>query len=54
MIKQTKEQALPVSVIISALNEEHRIQDTIESARRNNPAEILVVEGGSIIASLPS
>ncbi|MBU1858282.1 MAG: glycosyltransferase [Verrucomicrobia bacterium] len=48
MIKQDKERALPVSVIISALNEEHRIQDAIESARRNNPAEILVVEGGSV------
>lgn len=39
---------LPVSIVICALNEEHRIKDTIESARRNNPFEIIVVEGGSM------
>lgn len=37
----------PVSITISALNEEHRIKDTIISARKNNPAEIIVIEGGS-------
>ena len=37
----------PVSVVICALNEEHRIKDTIESARRNFPSEIIVIEGGS-------
>jgi glycosyltransferase involved in cell wall biosynthesis len=37
----------PVSVIICVLNEEKRIKETIESARRNNPFEIIVVEGGS-------
>jgi glycosyltransferase involved in cell wall biosynthesis len=39
---------LPVSVVICALNEEHRIRDTINSARNNNPCEIIVVEGGSL------
>lgn len=39
---------LPVSIIICALNEEHRIKDTIVSARKNNPFEIIVVEGGSV------
>src|SRR5947207_3175498 len=38
---------LPVSVVICALNEEHRIRDSIESIRRNNPYEVIVVEGGS-------
>ena len=41
------ENKLPVSIIISALNEEHRIADTIISAQKNNPSEIIVVEGGS-------
>jgi hypothetical protein len=39
---------LPVSVIICALNEEHRIKDAINSAKANNPFEIIVVEGGSV------
>ena len=39
---------LPVSVIICALNEEHRIEDAINSAKCNNPYEIIVVEGGSV------
>jgi glycosyltransferase involved in cell wall biosynthesis len=39
---------LPVSVIICALNEEARIQDAIESAKKNNPKEVIVVEGGSL------
>lgn len=39
---------LPISVVICALNEENRIKDTIESAKRNNPFEIIVVEGGSV------
>ena len=38
---------LPISVIICALNEENRIKDAILSARSNNPAEIIVIEGGS-------
>jgi glycosyltransferase involved in cell wall biosynthesis len=37
----------PVSIVICALNEEKSIQKTIESARKNNPFEIIVVEGGS-------
>jgi glycosyltransferase involved in cell wall biosynthesis len=37
----------PVSIVICALNEELRIKDTIESAKNNHPAEIIVVEGGS-------
>ncbi len=38
---------LPVTIVICALNEEGRIKDAIESARKNNPAEVIVVEGGS-------
>ena len=38
----------PVSIIICALNEEKRIQDAIESAKKNNPKEVIVVEGGSL------
>ena len=41
----------PVSIIICALNEQKRIKDTIDSARRNNPVEIIVVEGGSTDAT---
>lgn len=40
-------ESLPISVTISALNEEHRIKDAILSARENGPAEVIVVEGGS-------
>lgn len=36
-----------VSVIIPALNEALRIAASIESARRGNPLEIIVVDGGS-------
>ena len=39
---------LPVSVVICAINEEKRIAETIQSARKNNPNEILVIEGGSV------
>jgi hypothetical protein len=38
---------LPISVVICALNEESRIKDAILSAKKNEPAEIIVVEGGS-------
>jgi glycosyltransferase involved in cell wall biosynthesis len=38
----------PVSIVICALNEEHRIKDAINSAKANNPFEIIVVEGGSV------
>ena len=39
---------LPVTIVICALNEEIRIKDTIESAKKNNPFEIIVIEGGSV------
>ena len=38
---------LPVSVVICAINESKRIKDAILSAKRNNPEEVIVVEGGS-------
>lgn len=47
MFSITRMSKYPVSVVISALNEEKRIKDAIESARQNNPFEIIVVEGGS-------
>jgi glycosyltransferase involved in cell wall biosynthesis len=40
-------ECLPVSVAISALNEGRRIEDAILSARKNNPFEVIVIEGGS-------
>lgn len=42
------EHRLPVSIVICALNEEVRIKDTILSARKNAPYEIIVIEGGSV------
>lgn len=44
----SEQNKLPVSVIICALNEEHRIKDAIESGKKNNPYEVVVVEGGSV------
>lgn len=40
-------ECLPISVVICALNEEHRIKDAIISIKENNPFEVIVVEGGS-------
>ncbi len=36
---------LPVSVVICAINESKRIKDAILSANRNNPEEVIVIEG---------
>jgi rSAM/selenodomain-associated transferase 2 len=36
-----------LSVIIPTHNEEHTLEATLESARRGNPWEILVIDGGS-------
>ena len=38
---------LPVSVQIIALNEEEQIADCLDSVLRTNPAEIIVIDGGS-------
>ena len=38
---------LPVSVITIAKNAEETIQDCLDSVRRNNPAEIILVDGNS-------
>jgi len=36
---------LPISVIIVAKNAESTIEECLDSVRRNNPAEIIVVDG---------
>lgn len=38
---------LDVSVVVCTLNEEKSIKDAIESAKQNNPKEIILVDGGS-------
>lgn len=38
---------LPVSVIIPCLDEEDAIGDVVEAVRRNDVAEVIVVDGGS-------
>lgn len=38
---------LPISVIIIARNAERTIDDCLDSIRRNNPAEIILVDGNS-------
>lgn len=40
-------EALPVSVIIIARNAESTIEECLDSVQRNNPAEIIVVDGVS-------
>lgn len=39
---------LPISVIIVARNAEDTMRDCLDSVRRNNPAEIIVVDGNSM------
>ena len=38
---------LPISVIIVARNSERTIEECMNSVQRNNPAEIIVVDGNS-------
>ena len=38
---------MPISVIIAAKNAESTIEECLDSVRRNNPAEIIVVDGNS-------
>lgn len=38
---------LPISVIIAAKNAERTIEECLESVQRNNPAEVIMVDGNS-------
>jgi len=38
---------IPVSVIIRTFNEENNIEECVSYCKKNNPAEIIVVDGGS-------
>lgn len=45
--KSLKEDRLPISVNICTLNEEKNIGDCIISIKKNNPSEIIVIDGNS-------
>lgn len=38
---------LPISVIVCVLNEDSNVLDCLNAIKKNNPAEIIVVDGGS-------
>lgn len=40
-------QLLPISVVVCTFNEEDNIGDCIDTIKRNNPSEIIVVDGSS-------
>src|SRR5437899_2116114 len=48
---RSEEHAMEVSVIIPTLNEEGCLAETLTSVRAQEPAEILVVDGGSTDAT---
>ena len=43
---------LPISVNICTYNEEKSIENCLNSVKRNNPKEIIVVDGGSTDATV--